>query len=245
MFKPFLEISTSNPFTFTGLTLGTSYSANATAITEAGANYTLANILNFTTSTWNAPGAPTLSAVALGDTALRFTSVPGTAGDNSTAWFGLRCELNSAGGWLNSVANNTYVNFYEYGGLVLGDDLICQWRDGSVDGFGAWSNNATDTLALAILSGQRTIADTDDKLMQFIDMVSGMGGVYFGLGVLPFGIMLIGFMAGKKTVRIFTLATLMLMGIVHASGYYVYPNWYWTLCLLFGLVLIMGRMKSD
>ena len=241
----FFANSTDNPFTFTGLTLGTSYSANATVITEGGGNYTLANILNFTTSTYVNPGTPTLSASALSDTAIRYTSVPGTAGDNSTIWFSMQCELNGAGGWLNTVNNDTYTTFYEVTGLTLGDVNICQWRDGSVDGWSGWSNNATDVLALAILSAQRGIADTDDKLMQFINMVSGMGGVYFGLGVLPFGIMLIGFMAGKKIVRIFTLATLMLMGIVHASGYYVYPNWYWTLCLLFGLVLIMGRMKSD
>ena len=243
--QTFFANSTDNPFLITGLTLGTSYSANATAITEGGGNYTLANILNFTTATYNAPGSPTLSASALSDTAIRYTSVPGTAGDNSTIWYSMQCELNGAGGWLNTVNNDTYTTFYEVTGLTLGDVNICQWRDGSVDGWSSWSNNATDTLSLAVQSAQRTIADTDDKLMQFINMVSGMGGVYFGLGVLPFGIMLIGFMAGKKTVRIFTLATLMLMGIVHASGYYLYPNWYWTLCLLFGLVLIMGRMKSD
>ncbi len=244
----FYSNTTSTTATITGLTLGTNYSAQVSVYTTAGAgNWTLPQslVLNYTTSTFTLPGAPTLSATALSDTALRFTSIPGTAGDNSTKDFGLQCELNGAGGWLNTVNNNTYASFYEYSGLTLGDSLICQWRDGSADGWSNWSNNATDTLALAILSGQRTIADTDDKLMQFINMVSGMGGVYFGLGVLPFGIMLIGFMAGKKTVRIFTLATLMLMGIVHASGYYVYPNWYWTLCLLFGLVLIMGRMKSD
>ncbi len=236
---------TDNPLTITGLTLGTSYSANATAITEGGANFTAVNILNFTTATFNPPGTPTLSASALSDTAIRFTSVPGTAGDNSTAWYGVQCELNGAGGWLNTVSNSSYVSFYEYTGLTLGDVLICQWRDGSADGWSGWSNNATDTLELAVLSAQRTIADTDDKLIQFINMVSGMGGVYFGLGALPFGVMLLGFMAGKKTVRIFTLATLFLMGIIHASGYYVYADWYWTLALLFGIVLVMGRMKSD
>lgn len=191
------------------------------------------------------PGTPTLSATALSDTALRYTSVPGIAGDNPTIWYALQCELNGAGSWSSTVTNSSYVSFYEYTGLVPGDVNICQWRDGSVDGWGLWSNNATDILALAVLTGQRTIADTDDKLFQFINFITAQGGVYFGLGALPFGVMLLGFLAGKKTVRIFTLATLFLMGIIHASGYYVYPDWYWTLSILFGIVLIMGRMKSD
>lgn len=234
-------------FLIEGLTLGTSYSAQASVFTEGGGNWTLpmSLVLNYTTLIYNPPGSPTLSATALSDSAIRFTSIPGTAGHNSTIWYGVQCELNNGGGWLNTVTNSSYVSFYEYTGLNFGDNLICQWRDGSVDGFSAWSNNATDILSLAVLSGQRTIADADDHLMQFINFVSLQGGAYFGLGALPFAVMLIGFLAGKKTVRIFTLATLFLMGMIHASGYYVYETWYWTLSLLFGIVLVMGRMKSD
>lgn len=238
--------ATSSPFSVTGLTLGTSYSAQATAFTAGGGNWTYANVLNFTTNSFNPPGAPSLGASALSDSALRFTSVRGTAGDNSTIWYGLRCELNEAGSWSTVVSNSSLPSpsIYEYTGLTLGDELICQWRDGSVDGFGEWSNNATDTLQLQVLTAQRT-DDTNDHLLAFINFVTSQGGVYFGLGVIPFAVMLIGFMAGKKTVRIFTLITLSLMGIIHASGYYVYPDWYWTLSLLFGIALVLGRMKSD
>lgn len=242
--------STNSDYLATGLTLGTSYSARVSAWTnntgEHPLNNATGNVYNFTTSTFNPPGAPTLSATALSDTAIRYISVPGTAGHNATLWYGLRCELNGAGSWTTIISNSSYVSFYEYTGLTLGDVNICQWRDGSVDGFGAYSNNATADLFLAVLQSQRTSeANPDDKLIAFIEMVTNYGGVYFGLGAVPFGVMLIGFMAGKKTVRIFTIATLFLMGIIHASGYFVYPDWYWTLCLLFGIILVMGRMKSD
>ncbi len=194
------------------------------------------------------PGQPLLGAHVMSETTTRYQSAPGTEGDNPVIWYSLRCELNGSGGWNTIVSNSSLPasRNYEYTGLVITDDNICQWRDGSIDGWSVWSANASDKLPLMVLSAQRTIADNpDDRLLAFVNFIDGQGGVYFGLGVLPFGIMLIGFMAGKKTVRIFTLATLFLMGMIHASGYYIYPDWYWTICLLFGIILIMGRMKSD
>lgn len=194
------------------------------------------------------PNAPTLSAIELSDTSLRFTSIAGSdSGGSPIKDYSLRCSLNDSA-WVTTVSNSTTPagRIYEYTGLTIGDILVCQWRDGSLAGFSNWSNNATENLIIDVLSSQRTeLTNPDDKLLQFINFITDQGGVYFGLGVIPFGIMLIGFMAGKKTVRIFTLATLFMMGIVHASGYYIYPDWYWTLSLLFGIGLIMGRMKSD
>ena len=203
-------------------------------------------ILEYTPAPFDPPGIPTLGALALSDTEIKLTSIPGTSGSNSTLWYGVQCELNNTGGWLNTVANSSYVSTYEIDGLTLGDVLICQWRDGSVDGWSGWSNNATDDLQLQVISTQRTTTtNPDDKLIEFIEFGDSQGGIWFGLGFVPFIIMLFGFMAGKKTVRIFTLITLFLMGMVHAAGYYVYPDWYWTLALLFGIVLVMGRMKRD
>lgn len=238
---------TNNPLTISGLTLGTAYSANATANTAGGKNFTGMVILNFTTATFNPPGAPTLGAIALSDTALRLTSVAGTAGDNATAWYGVRCELNGAGSWTTEVSNSTLPSNrqHEITGLTLGDELICQWRDGSSAGWSDWSNNATDTLALSVVASSTRTDVRGDHLLAFMQFVDSYGGIYFGLGVVPFAVMIIGFMAGKKTVRIFTLITLCLMGIIHASGYYQYPGWYWSLSILFGLGLVMGRQRSD
>lgn len=201
------------------------------------------NIANATTLAFNPPGTPTLGAIALSDTALRFTSIPGVAGHNATIWYGLQCELNNVGGWLSTITNSSYVSFYEYTGLTVGDSLTCQQKDGSVDGWSSWSNNATDILQLLVIQSARTAVE--DPLKSFENFIETQGGLYFGLGLFPFVTMLFGFMAGKKTVRIFTLITLFIMGILHASGYYVYPDWYWTLSLLLGLVLVLGRQKSD
>jgi len=194
------------------------------------------------------PEAPSLVVTALSDSSFRATITNGTdTGAFQIKDYALRCEFNSSGSWVTHTANSTIIvpRAPEYTSLSQGA-YICQARDGSSAGWSLWSANATETLSLQVLSDQRTtITNPDDKLLAFINFIAGQGGVYFGLGAVPFGVMLIGFMAGKKTVRIFTLATLMLMGILHASGYYVYPDWYWTLALLFGIILVMGRMKSD
>ena len=241
--------SSTSSYCATPLTLNTPYSARISAWTNNTSghpfNNATGNIVNATTSNFNPPGTPTLSALALSDTSIRFTSIAGIAGDNSTLWYGFRCYLNGAG-VSTIISNSTIPNprIYEYTGLSLGDILLCQWRDGSVDGWSPFSNNATATLELQILQDQR-ITDPNDRLLNFANWIEDSGGIWFGLGLFPFVTMIFGFMAGKKTVRIFTLAVLALMGIIHASGYFVYPDWYWSLSLLLGVGLILGRQKSD
>ena len=56
--------------------------------------------------------------------------------------------------------------------------------------------------------------------------------------------MALGAMATPKTVGIFTLLTLMTMGILHGSGYYTYPDWYWAMMLLFAIPLILSKHRS-
>lgn len=229
--------------TITGLSIGTDYSFRASALTELGYNAT-GNILNITTPFFILPGIPTLTANALSDSAIRYTSISGMIGDNSTIWYSLRCDLNSAG-WSSIISNSSLpvTRSYDYTGLTFGDVNICQWRDGSVDGWSGWSNSATDDLKLQVIQSERQ--SNADPLKNFEAFIDDMGGFYFGLGLFPFVTMVIGFMAGRKTVRIFTLITLFLMGIIHASGFFIYPDWYWTLSLLLGLVLVLGRQRSD
>lgn len=87
--------------------------------------------------------------------------------------------------------------------------------------------------------------DSMDPLKDFEQFVDDQGGLYFGLGLFPMLTMIIGFLAGKNTVRIFTLIVLFLMGIFHASGLFVYPDWYWAMSLLLGTVMVLGRQKSS
>ena len=234
----------------TGLTSGTNYSFRVSAWTNNtnGHPYNNAtgNILNVTTSTLNPPSAPTLSALSESDTSVRFTSVNGTTNDRNMFYYGLRCVENGLGSWVTIVSNSTTPSprLYSYTGLNPLDSVTCQWRDGSLAGFGSYSANATGTTGqIGIIQDERS--DHADKLKDFETWIADEGGLYFGLGVFPMVIMLIGFMATKGTVRIFTLISLSAMGILHASGYFVYPTWYWTLAILFGIVLILGRQARD
>lgn len=234
----------------TGLTLGTNYSFRVSAWTNntSGHPYNNAtgNILNSTTSTYTPPSAPILSALSESDTSVRFSSVNGTTNSFNMFYYGLRCAEDGLGSWVTIVSNSTTPNprQYSYTGLNPTQSVTCQWRDGSRAGFGDWSNNATETTGLiGIIQTERTAHA--DKLKDFETWISDNGGLYFGLGVFPMVIMLIGFMATKGTVRIFTLISLSAMGIIHASGYFAYPTWYWTLAILFGIVLILGRQARD
>ena len=242
--QTFLANSTDTTYDVTGLTSNTQYSFRVSGLSEFGYG-TGGNILDITTSEFDPPGTPILGASALSDTSIRFTSAPGGIGDNSTAWFGVRCDLNDSGSWANEVLNSTIPadRIWEKNGLTFGDAFVCQWRDGSAAGWSSWSNNATDTLQLQVLQSERTTSS--DPLKNFENFVESVGGFYFGLGLFPMVTMILGFMAGKKTVRIFTLITLFMMGILHASGYFVYPDWYWALALLLGLGLVMGRQRAD
>lgn len=226
----------------TGLSLGTDYSFRVSALTEGGYNAT-GNILNITTTIFNPPNPPTLGAVALSDSAIRFTSVSGGTGDNATAWYGFRCSTN--GGAYNTVVSNSSIpvdRVQEETGLSLGDEYICQWRDGSSAGWSPWSNNATDVLELQIVQSARS--SNADPLKNFETMIDQYGGIFFGLSLFPFIVMIIGFMATPKTVGIFALITLMLMGIIHASGYFVYPEWYWFMMFLFAIPIIFTRARN-
>lgn len=241
--------TTASIINLSGLTIGTSYSARISAWTNNTGdhpfNNATGNVYNFTTSTFTPPSAPTLSALSESETSVRFISINGTTGQYNMFYYGLRCVENSLAPWVTIVSNSTTPNprIYSYT-LTPGDYVTCQWRDGSFAGFGDWSNNATETTGqIGIIQAERS--PHADKLKDFETWISDEGGLYFGMGVFPMVIMIIGFMATKATVRIFTLISLMSMGILHASGYFVYPTWYWTLAVLFGIVLVLGRQARD
>jgi hypothetical protein len=91
----------------------------------------------------------------------------------------------------------------------------------------------------AIITPQRP-ADSD-RLTQLAAWFDSLGGVYMGMSLFPFLVMMIGFLAGPKTTHIFVIITLSFMGIIHASGYFVYPEWFWIFSLFFGMVVVLSR----
>lgn len=234
-------LSSTSEYTATGLTQCTLYYFRVSAWTQYGNNAT-GNIANATTACFTPPSAPTLSATAQSDTAVRFTSVNGTTGDFNIAWYGLRCVENSSGPWVTIVSNSSVPSprVYVYSGLTIADTVTCQWRDGSAAGWSPWSNNATDNPELDIIEPQR--GSNSDRLTRLAAWFDSMGGVYMGMGLFPFLVMMIGLLARPRTTHIFVIITLSFMGILHGSGYYQYPDWYWALSLLFGIVIVLARV---
>jgi hypothetical protein len=227
-------------YTVTGLTACTPYSFRIGTQSTSGYNAS-GNTANATTSCLDPPAAPTLSATAESDTAVRFTSVNGTTGDRNIAWYSFRCVKNQASSWTTIVSNSSVPNprIYIYTSLTTADTVTCQWRDGSSAGFGPWSNNATGKPTLDIIEPLRSPGS--DRLVRFAEWFDGFGGVYMGMSLFPFLVMLIGMLARPRTTHIFVIIVLSLMGILHGSGYYQYPEWFWALSILFGLVIVLSR----
>lgn len=109
----------------------------------AGNNGTNATGVGYTA---DVPNTPSLTATTFSSSRIDFISTAGASNGNSTVKdYGLQCELNFAGGWLNTVANSTLPanRSYNYTGLSAGDRVVCQWRDGNSVGFSSFSTNAS------------------------------------------------------------------------------------------------------
>lgn len=192
--------------------------------------------------TLKVPDKPGLKAIAISPTGIRLQSTPGASfGSYDVIYYGLKCSVNG-GSYLTIVSNSTLpiTRFYEKTGLQPTDSLVCQWRDGSKAGWSDWSDPASGTTSLGLVMPPMG----NNHLTAFIKWIADHGGVYFGFTVGPFIPMLIGLMATPKTVGIFAIITLCAMGIVHASGLFVYPGWYWGLMILFGIVLVLSRANE-
>lgn len=118
------------------------YKASAIAVNN-GTNSTI--VAGFTAG--NAT-SPSLIATTYDQTRIDFISTAGSSNGNSTVKdYGLQCEKNHTGGWLNTVNNSTLPanRAYNYTGLSGGDYVTCQWKDGNSVGWSNWSTNASST----------------------------------------------------------------------------------------------------
>ena len=188
------------------------------------------------------PGQPTLVGVAVSDSAIRWTSAAGTAGTNPVTAFSLECSEDGAS-YAAAVTDEPLPagRMYLLESLTPNTTHACRWQDASSDGVSPWSASASATLSSEVQHTARP--DNSDPVKRLEAMIDQYGGAYFGMSLFPFAVMLIGCMATPKTVGIFAVITLMIMGILHGSGYYLYPDWYWALMLLFGLPLVLSRRR--
>ena len=190
-----------------------------------------------------APSAGTLSAHSLSDSSIRFSYIPGASGTEIPNSFDLRCKESTQNQWraVREMAPIPSGNIYVVSGLLNDVTLECQWRQNSDHGKGEWSNTASAT---TVRPQYQDPPVTSGPIKAFEQAINNFGGIYFGLSLFPFLVMLFGAMATAKTTGIFTIITLMLMGIIHASGYYEWPEWYWALMTLFAIPLVLSARRG-
>jgi len=98
-------------------------------------------------TTDNYPTLPTSTyATVMSSTTIKYNWSNSTNnGGDTLDDYGLRCEVNQSGGWLNTVNNSTIQYNYNYTGLSSGDRVTCQVRLGNDVGWSNWSSNMTAT----------------------------------------------------------------------------------------------------
>lgn len=135
----------SSPFSVTGLTVGTDYSAQASAYTNKGGNWTFANVLNFTTdiTTYNTP--PTnLVARSLSASQIDLQWVAPVGMDNING-YKIQRETPIGTGWSTIVTNTTNTNIY-YNNTGLTTNIIYNYRVYALNGTGA--STASNTYSM-------------------------------------------------------------------------------------------------
>lgn len=230
--------------TVTGVLHSTTFQSKMLVGSNTGNVTITGNIIGFGSGP-RVPGPPTLTAVTEGPTEVRFISVANSdPGTGIVYRYDLQCKVND-GIPINTVIDQSLPpgRFYSYTGLNPGDTVACKWRDGNTWGFSAFSNEAKAQAGiLSVVHPVRSpLGDPIGKAIAWID---SMGGMYFGLSVIPLLVMLIGMLATPKTTGIFAIITLICMGIIQATGYHVYPQWYWLLAFLLGLVVVLSRANE-
>ena len=140
----FVQIGNITTYNFTNLYSGERKYINITAFSDF-TNSTHLGTANVTTDT--VPTAPDFEyATPQSSARIKYNWSPGGSdGGDSVKDYGLRCERNHTGGWLNTINNSTIQWNYNYTGLASGDEVTCQARVGNRVGFSDWSGNMTGT----------------------------------------------------------------------------------------------------
>ena len=188
-----------------------------------------------------APGAGTLTAHAQSASIIRFTFLAGTPGTDTPKTFDLQCR--EPGEQWRLIIDNSPIpsgSRYNINNLQVDTTLECQWRNNSDHGKGPWSNTASATTARPQYQDPPV---SEGPVKEFEDLLDSFGGLYFGMSLFPFIVMIFGCMATTKTTGIFTIITLMIMGIIHSAGYYEWPEWYWSLMILFAIPLVLSARR--
>ena len=105
------------------------------------------------------------------------------------------------------------------------------------------SGNKSTATQTVIISDPRKPTQGDTPLNELDKWIMNHGGIYFGIGIFTFGFIIIGVMASPKTVPIFTIILMILSGLLHVTGIFILPAWFWGIIIILAITLVLKRKK--
>lgn len=228
----FNQNSTSTTFSISGLSMGTSYSAQASAYTVGGSAWTGANVLNFTTSTANAPFAVTnLTATTLNFTSIELQWIePNLQGGNVSGYRILSDTTSPPVSILVSTTGNSDLG-YNVTGLnpnTLYYFLVSVITEGGT--------NMTGTIASA------ATGDPAQPVKDFLATLEGVGiddtfGLEIGLAGL---VMIFGVGLAQKNMVYGSLMFVIILGFAVYYGLVTVPTTIFSTIIFFTILIIFS-----
>ena len=105
------------------------------------------------------------------------------------------------------------------------------------------SGNQSTITSTVTISDPRKPTQGETPLNELDKWIINHGGIYFGMGIFTFGFIIIGVMASPKTVPIFTIILVILAGLLHATGIFILPAWFWGIAIIMTITLVLKRKK--
>ena len=105
------------------------------------------------------------------------------------------------------------------------------------------SGNQSTVTSTVTISDPRKPTQGETPLNELDKWIIDHGGIYFGMGIFTFGFIIIGVMASPKTVPIFTIILVILAGLLHATGIFILPAWFWGIAIIMTITLVLKRKK--
>ena len=105
------------------------------------------------------------------------------------------------------------------------------------------SGNQSTITSTVTISDPRKPTQGETPLNELDKWIINHGGIYFGMGIFTFAFIIIGVMASPKTVPIFTIILVILAGLLHATGIFILPAWFWGIAIIMTITLVLKRKK--
>ena len=234
------DITTETTGQFTNVNIGL-----ATAIDNSDPNPTITNnapssfSLGITTIIWTATDdsgnySTATQTVIIQDTTPPTLTIPNditieATGEQTTVNIGTATVTDLVD--QNPTITNNAVTSYPYGITTI----IWTATDSS--------GNISTKIQTVTIPDPRKPTQGDTPLNELDNWIMNHGGIYFGIGIFTFGFIIIGVMASPKTVPIFTIILMILSGLLHVTGIFILPAWFWGIIIILAITLVLKRKK--